>query len=104
MHLYHAVETPTTPDAFEIFGGSPWLIHSRAFMEYCVQGWDNLPLMYLSNTASPLESCNTLESCTDDESLYDKMLNSGAAFARPFKEDAAALDVIDENVLSREPN
>ena len=36
---------------------SPWLIHSRAFMEYCVQRWDNLlPLMYLSNTASPLES------------------------------------------------
>jgi protein xylosyltransferase len=32
------------------------------------------------------------------------MLNSGAAFARPFKEDAAALDVIDENVLSRETN
>ncbi|KAJ6892778.1 hypothetical protein NC651_025862 [Populus alba x Populus x berolinensis] len=88
MHLYYAVETPTSPDAFEILGGSPWLIHSRAFMEYCVQGWDNLPLM-----------CNTLESCTDD-----KMLNSGAAFARPFKEDAAALDVIDENVLSREPN
>ncbi|KAG6758725.1 hypothetical protein POTOM_039085 [Populus tomentosa] len=56
MHLYYAVETPTTPDAFEIFGGSPWLIHSRAYMEYCVQGWDNLPLMYLSNTASPLES------------------------------------------------
>lgn len=45
-----------------------------------------------------------MESCTDDESLYDKMLNSGAAFARPFKEYAAALDVIDENVLSREPN
>lgn len=45
-----------------------------------------------------------MESCTDDESLYDKMLNSGAAFARPFKEDAAALNMIDENVLNREPN
>ncbi|XP_011046601.1 PREDICTED: uncharacterized protein LOC105141165 [Populus euphratica] len=126
-HLYYAVETPTTPDAFEIFGGSPWLIHSRAFLEYCVQVWDNLPRkipMYLSDTASPLESysrsvlcnspefknttvnnalrCNTLESCTDDESLYDKMLNNGAAFARPFKEDAVALDMIDENVLNRE--
>ncbi|KAL9402987.1 hypothetical protein Peur_006836 [Populus x canadensis] len=128
-HLYYAVETRTTPDAFKIFGGSPWLILSRAFMEYCVQGWDNLPrklLMYFSNTASPLESyfhsvlCNSpefqnttvsndlryniLETTTDGESPYDKMLNGGAAFARPFKEDAAALNMIDENVLNREPN
>ncbi|CAK7323738.1 unnamed protein product [Dovyalis caffra] len=128
-HLYYAVETRTTPDAFRIFGGSPWMILTRAFMEYCVEGWDNLPrklLMYFSNTASPLESyfhsvlCNspefqnttvnnalrynTLESSTDGESLYDKMLSNGAAFARPFKEDAAALSMIDEIVLNREPN
>lgn len=128
-HLYYAVETRTTPDAFKIFGGSPWLVLTRAFMEYCVQGWDNLPrklLMYFSNTASPLESyfhsvlCNSpefqnttvsndlryniLETTTDGESPYDKMLNGGAAFARPFKEDAAALNMIDENVLNREPN
>ncbi|KAL6137277.1 hypothetical protein ACLB2K_062569 [Fragaria x ananassa] len=37
--------------------GSPWGILSRDFMEYCVQGWDNLPrklLMYLSNVVYPL--------------------------------------------------
>ncbi|KAG9449215.1 hypothetical protein H6P81_009180 [Aristolochia fimbriata] len=52
-------ETRETPDAFKIFTGSPWLILSRPFMEYCVQGWDNLPrklLMYFSNVVFPLET------------------------------------------------
>lgn len=39
--------------------GSQWMILSRYFMEYCVQGWDNFPrklLMYLTNVPYPLES------------------------------------------------
>ncbi|KAK9281458.1 hypothetical protein L1049_004361 [Liquidambar formosana] len=68
--IMFAVETRATPDAFKIFGGSPWVILSRAFMDYCVKGWDNLPrklLMYFSNVAFPLESyfhsvlCNSPE-------------------------------------------
>ncbi|KAK0595701.1 hypothetical protein LWI29_009203 [Acer saccharum] len=68
--IMHAVETRTTPDAFKIFGGSPWMILTRDFMEYCVHGWDNFPrklLMYLTNTEYPLELyfhtviCNTPE-------------------------------------------
>ncbi|KAF8392816.1 hypothetical protein HHK36_021053 [Tetracentron sinense] len=68
--ILYASETRPTPDAFEIFGGSPWVILSRAFMEYCVHGWDNLPrklLMYYTNVAFPLESyfhtvlCNSPE-------------------------------------------
>ncbi|XP_059645017.1 beta-glucuronosyltransferase GlcAT14A-like [Cornus florida] len=68
--IFYATETRENPDAFKIFGGSPWLILSRAFMEFCVNGWDNLPrklLMYFSNVAYPLESyfhtviCNSPE-------------------------------------------
>lgn len=110
--------------------GSPWLIVTRAFMEYCVQGWDNIPrklLMYFSNTANPLGSyfhtvlCNSpdfqnttvsndlryniLDGIpTNGESPYDKMLDSGAAIARPFKEDAAVLNMLDESILNRRPN
>ncbi|XP_015938216.1 beta-glucuronosyltransferase GlcAT14C [Arachis duranensis] len=68
--LFFAVESRETPDAFNIFLGSPWVILTRAFMEYCIQGWDNLPrklLMFFSNVAYPLESyfhtvlCNSPE-------------------------------------------
>ncbi|KAA8541537.1 hypothetical protein F0562_022689 [Nyssa sinensis] len=68
--MFYAVEPRATPDAFKIFGGSPWMILSRSFMEYCVNGWDNLPrklLMYFNNVAYPLESyfhtviCNSAE-------------------------------------------
>ncbi|CAN6571165.1 unnamed protein product [Malus baccata var. baccata] len=57
--LLYAVEKRTIPDAFKIFGGSPWPILTRDFMDYCVKGWDNFPrklLMYLSNVPYPLES------------------------------------------------
>ncbi|KAK6134566.1 hypothetical protein DH2020_031686 [Rehmannia glutinosa] len=38
--------------------GSAWMILSRAFVEYCIWGWDNLPrtlLMYYSNFVSSPE-------------------------------------------------
>lgn len=38
--------------------GSAWMILSRAFVEYCVWGWDNLPrtlLMYYTNVVSSPE-------------------------------------------------
>ncbi|KAL5554438.1 hypothetical protein UlMin_041839 [Ulmus minor] len=68
--IMYAVETREIPDSFSIFGGSPWVILARDFMEYCVKGWDNFPrklLMYLSNAIYPLESyfhtilCNSPE-------------------------------------------
>lgn len=58
-HLSYASETRKTPDAFTIFTGSPWLILSRAFVEHCVHGWDNLPrqlLMYFANVPYASES------------------------------------------------
>ncbi|GAB4849949.1 hypothetical protein Ancab_029249 [Ancistrocladus abbreviatus] len=57
--IFSAAETRPAPDAFKVFGGSPWITLSRSFMDYCVHGSDNLPrtlLMYFSNVASPLES------------------------------------------------
>ncbi|XP_077222813.1 beta-glucuronosyltransferase GlcAT14A-like [Tasmannia lanceolata] len=57
--IFYVKEIRVTPDAFKIFTGSPWVILSRHFMEYCIHGWDNLPrklLMYFANVAFPLES------------------------------------------------
>ncbi|XP_031281320.1 beta-glucuronosyltransferase GlcAT14A-like [Pistacia vera] len=134
--LMYAVETRTTPDAFKIFGGSPWTILTRPFMEHCVHGWDNFPrklLMFLTNIAFPLESyfhtviCNSLEfqnttvnndlrfmiwdnpTLTGEPQIlklseYDKMLTSGAAFARQFEEGDPVLEKIDQNVLNRSAN
>lgn len=103
-------------------------------MEYCVQGWDNFPrklLMYFSNVAYPLESyfhtvlCNIAEfqNTTVDNDLryiiwdtakgapdvlnmfhYDKMVASGAVFARPFQEGDRVLHKIDKIILKRPPN
>ncbi|KAF5739220.1 xylosyltransferase 1-like [Tripterygium wilfordii] len=114
--LFYAVEKRPTPDAFSIFAGSPWVILTRDFVEYCVHGWDNLPrklLMYFSNVEYPLESyfhtvlCNTIEyqnrtisnnlryviedgtsSQVLDMSRYDEVVANGAAFARPVLQEA----------------
>ncbi|KAK3040740.1 hypothetical protein RJ639_029262 [Escallonia herrerae] len=69
--IFHATEKRPMPDAFTVFtgicdlgeyallnkiisciSGSPWVILSRSFLEYCILGWDNLPrtlLMYVNN-------------------------------------------------------
>ncbi|KAK7255067.1 hypothetical protein RIF29_28469 [Crotalaria pallida] len=129
--LFFAVEYRDNPDAFKIFGGSPWMILTRAFMEYCVSGWDNLPrklLMFFSNVAYPLEFyfhtvlCNSQEfhNTTVDNNImynlwdidpsesqlldlshYDTMQESGAAFAHPFGENDLVLDKIDDLILNR---
>ncbi|KAI4333661.1 hypothetical protein L6164_018441 [Bauhinia variegata] len=46
------------PTAFKLFTGSAWMVLSRAFVEYVVWGWDNLPrilLMYYANFVSSPE-------------------------------------------------
>ncbi|KAJ7951992.1 Beta-glucuronosyltransferase [Quillaja saponaria] len=132
--LLFAVEARETPDAFKIFAGSPWVILSRAFMEYCVEGWDNIPrklLMFFSNVAYPIASyfhtvlCNSLEfqytivennlrySIWDtnpaepkvlDMSQYNKMVASNAIFAGPFQEGHVLLHRIDDRILNRSSN
>ncbi|XVF23206.1 hypothetical protein REPUB_Repub13aG0017000 [Reevesia pubescens] len=67
--IYYDVET-RKPDAFKIFGGSPWVILSRFFMEFCVHGWDNIPrklLMYFTNVAYPLETYFHTVICSSPE-------------------------------------
>ncbi|XP_052205969.1 beta-glucuronosyltransferase GlcAT14A [Diospyros lotus] len=68
--IFYATEKRPTPDAFRVFTGSPWVILSRAFLQYCILGWDNLPrtlLMYFNNAILPQEVyfhtviCNSLE-------------------------------------------
>lgn len=110
------------------------MILTRSFMDYCVNGWDNLPrrlLMFFSNVAYPMESyfhtvlCNSQEfkntivdnnliySLFDndpsesqllDMSHYDTMMEIGAAFARPFGENDLVLEKIDDLVLNRSLN
>ncbi|KAI3720090.1 hypothetical protein L6452_21000 [Arctium lappa] len=50
--IFRATEKRPMPNAFKVFTGSPWVILSRSFLEYCVFAWDNLPrtlLMYVNN-------------------------------------------------------
>ncbi|KAL6969921.1 hypothetical protein U1Q18_029630 [Sarracenia purpurea var. burkii] len=56
--IFHATEKRPTPVAFTIFTGSPWVILSRGFLEFCILGWVNLPrtlLMYFNNAVLPQE-------------------------------------------------
>ncbi|ERN12451.1 hypothetical protein AMTR_s00025p00147820 [Amborella trichopoda] len=57
--IFYASQTRPAPNSFKFFTGSPWVILSRSFMEYCVTGYDNLPrrvLMYFTNVLLPLEA------------------------------------------------
>ncbi|KAL3821198.1 hypothetical protein ACJIZ3_007103 [Penstemon smallii] len=120
------------PTAFKLFTGSAWMILSRAFVEYCIWGWDNLPrtlLMYYSNFVSSPEGYFQTVICNAPEfiptvlnhdmhyiswdfppkqhphtlSLNDtgKMIESGAAFARKFKQNTPVMDKIDRELLGR---
>ncbi|XP_022876470.1 beta-glucuronosyltransferase GlcAT14B-like isoform X1 [Olea europaea var. sylvestris] len=121
------------PTAFNLYTGSAWMILSRAFVEYCIWGWDNLPrnlLMYYTNFVSSPEGyfqtviCNAPEfvpTVVNHDMHYiswdippkqhprtlslndtEKMIASGAAFARKFKQNVPVLDKIDKELLGRE--
>ncbi|XP_075076006.1 beta-glucuronosyltransferase GlcAT14A-like [Nicotiana tabacum] len=56
--IFWVTPTRSVPTAFKLFTGSAWMILSRAFVEYCIWGWDNLPrnlLLYYSNFVSSPE-------------------------------------------------
>ncbi|CAA2958556.1 beta-glucuronosyltransferase 14C-like [Olea europaea subsp. europaea] len=129
--ILYAVETREIPEAFQIFGGSPWMMLSRALIEHCVNGWDNLPrklLMYLTNSLFPLESyfhtilCNTPEfqntTINTDLRYIVKDIaievehgalnmssydewSTRAIFARPLRENDPMMLVIDRFILKR---
>lgn len=133
--IFQATEKRPTPDAFKVFTGSPWVMLSRPFLEFCVFGWNNLPrtlLMYFNNVMLSQEAyfhsviCNSPEfkNTTVNSDLrfmiwdnppkmdplflnspdYDQMVQSGAAFARQFKQNDPVLDIVDAHILKREPS
>ncbi|CAH9083240.1 unnamed protein product [Cuscuta epithymum] len=56
--IFPATPRRDLPTAFRLFTGSAWMVLSRAFVEYCIWGWDNLPrtlLMYYTNFVSSPE-------------------------------------------------
>ncbi|XP_043702499.1 beta-glucuronosyltransferase GlcAT14B-like [Telopea speciosissima] len=56
--IFFTTEQRQLPTAFKLFTGSAWMVLSRAFVEYCIWGWDNLPrtlLMYYTNFVSSPE-------------------------------------------------
>ncbi|XP_019164815.1 PREDICTED: beta-glucuronosyltransferase GlcAT14A-like [Ipomoea nil] len=68
--IFYASQKRPMPESFRVFTGSPWVILSRSFLEFCIFGWDNLPrtlLMYFTNSVLSQEVyfhsviCNSLE-------------------------------------------
>ncbi|VFQ81241.1 unnamed protein product [Cuscuta campestris] len=119
------------PDAFKILMGSPHVILSRKFIEYAIQGWENLPrvlLLYFSNTRAPHKgyfqtlACNskdfssTLINSNMRSTVFDSTyqidltksivldvnaMQGVAAFVENVSGDNKLLDVIDSQILQR---
>lgn len=56
--VFWAREKRSIPASFKLFAGSPWVVLTKPFLEFCVWGWDNLPrtlLMYYTNFLSSPE-------------------------------------------------
>ncbi|XP_077252725.1 beta-glucuronosyltransferase GlcAT14A-like [Tasmannia lanceolata] len=54
--IFYATQKREFPNAYKLFTGSPSVILSRKYVEFCILGLDNLPrtlLMYYTNTLSP---------------------------------------------------
>uniref|UniRef100_A0A1S3ZWN6 Beta-glucuronosyltransferase GlcAT14B-like n=1 Tax=Nicotiana tabacum TaxID=4097 RepID=A0A1S3ZWN6_TOBAC len=111
--------------------GSQHVILNRKFVEYAIQGWENLPrllLLYFSNTRSSHKgyfqtlACNTKESSdavinsnlrfvnsdntARDPSIFrasnsDRILRRDVAFVGNISADSPLLDMIDAHILNR---
>ncbi|XP_009804267.1 beta-glucuronosyltransferase GlcAT14A [Nicotiana tabacum] len=117
------------PSAFRFFMGSQHVILNRKFVEYTIQGWENLPrllLLYFSNTRSSHKgyfqtlACNTKEfsdavinsnlrfinSDNTNPSNFrasnsDRILRREVAFVGNISADSPLLDMIDAHILNR---
>ncbi|TVU45608.1 hypothetical protein EJB05_05099, partial [Eragrostis curvula] len=70
------------PTAFKLFTGSAWMVLSRAFVEYLIWGWDNLPrtvLMYYANFISSPEGYFHTVAC-NAEDFKNTTVNSDLHF------------------------
>ncbi|KAL3731377.1 hypothetical protein ACJRO7_028279 [Eucalyptus globulus] len=109
-----------------LHAGSPWVMLSQTYLEFCVFGWDNLPptlLMYFNNVWSSQVAYFHLIIFNNDlrfmiwgnppkldplflnSSDYDWMVQSWAAFIGQFKArfkgDDPFLDMVDAHILKR---
>ncbi|TMW96686.1 hypothetical protein EJD97_006987 [Solanum chilense] len=124
------------PSAFKLFmgkflAGSQHVILNRKFVEYSIQGWENLPrllLLYFTNTRSSHRgyfqtlACNTMEfsdavinsnlrfinsdNTARDPSDFrapssDRILKREVAFVGNVSADSPLLDMIDAHILHR---
>ncbi|KAK4373558.1 hypothetical protein RND71_008942 [Anisodus tanguticus] len=107
------------PSAFKLFMGSQHVILNRNFVEYSIQGWENLPrllLLYFSNTRSSHKgyfqtlACNTKEfsDAVINSNLRfinsdntDRILKREVAFVGNVSENSPLLDMIDAHILHR---
>ncbi|XP_027355179.1 beta-glucuronosyltransferase GlcAT14A-like [Abrus precatorius] len=94
----------TLPTAFKLFTGSAWMILSRAFVEYVVWGWDNLPrtlLMYYTNFISSPEGYFQTVVCNAPE-LARTVVNSDLHYISwdiPPKQHPHVLNINDTNKM-----
>ncbi|MBA0765797.1 hypothetical protein Gotri_014936 [Gossypium trilobum] len=130
--IFYATEKRAMPDAFKIFTGIVCNLSFLEFCIFGWDNLPRTLLMYFNNVMLSEESyfhtviCNSpeLKNTTVNSDLrymiwdnppkmephflnisdYDQMAQSGAAFARMFKEDDPVLDMVDEKILKRKRN
>ncbi|KAJ7954199.1 Beta-glucuronosyltransferase [Quillaja saponaria] len=104
--IFIATEKRPTPDAFRIFTGSPWVIISRSFLEFCILGWDNLPrtlLMYYTNVMLSQEGYFQSVICNSPE-FKNTTVNGDLRFViwdNPPKMEPHLLNISDYNEMVR---
>lgn len=80
--VFWITQRRSVPTAFKLFTGSAWMVLSRAFVEYCVWGWENLPravLMYYANFISSPEGYFHTVICNSDD-FHNTTVNSDLHF------------------------
>ncbi|KAJ4961627.1 hypothetical protein NE237_021537 [Protea cynaroides] len=102
--IFEATQKRKTPDLFKIFTGSPWVTLNRAFLEFCILGWDNLPravLMYFTNAMLPQEGYFHSVVCNSPE-FQNTTVNSDLRFVvwdNPPKMEPHHLNVRDYDLM-----
>lgn len=86
--------------SFSYFSGSPWIVLSRSFLEFCVLGWDNLPrilLLYFTNVVISQEGYFHSVICNSPE-FQNTTVNNDLRYLvwdTPPKPEPRALNVTD---------
>ncbi|CAN6451702.1 unnamed protein product [Victoria cruziana] len=98
--IFYASQKRPKPNAFKFFTGSPWIVLSRSFLEFCVLGWDNLPrilLLYFTNVVISQEGYFHSVICNSPE-FQNTTVNNDLRYLvwdTPPKPEPRALNVTD---------